>query len=210
MNNINDVEEGFVKVREQGLFLHGHARFDLFIQQIDYEWNKVIDILKNHPIQYGMEVGTYGGGTFYTLCQLANDDATLVSLDLHQGQYDNIGYKEVGLRSLGKPNQTIYALNRDSHEEESFEWAKGVLLNNELDYLFIDGDHSYDGVKQDFEMYSPLVKEGGIILFHDIQPHNKGAQVDILWNEIKNNYRHEEFIYEPDIQTWAGIGVLWK
>jgi len=33
--------------------------------------------------------------------------------------------------------------------------------------LFPDGDHSYEGVKRDFEMYSPLVRPGGIIAFHD-------------------------------------------
>jgi hypothetical protein len=36
--------------------------------------------------------------------------------------------------------------------------------------LFIDGDHTYEGVRRDFEMYSPLVRKGGIIAFHDIYP----------------------------------------
>jgi len=45
-------------------------------------------------------------------------------------------------------------------------------LNGEpLDFLFIDGDHTYEGVKRDFEMYSPLVRNGGIIAFHDIVKH---------------------------------------
>ncbi len=33
--------------------------------------------------------------------------------------------------------------------------------------LFIDADHSYEGVKQDFELWSPLVEPGGLVLFHD-------------------------------------------
>jgi predicted O-methyltransferase YrrM len=43
-----------------------------------------------------------------------------------------------------------------------------LLKGSEGDFLFIDGDHTYQGVKQDFQMYSPLVKKGGIVAFHDI------------------------------------------
>ena len=206
--NFSDIETGFVIVREQGLFKRGHARPDLFTQQIEWEWQQVIDVLKKMDIQYGMEIGTYGGGTFYTLCQMSNDNAVLLDLDLHEGQYDNLEYKERGLKSLGKGNQTIHVLNNDSQEQLSFGWAANILGENKLDYLFIDGNHSHDGVKSDFEMYSPLVKDGGIILFHDIVPHVKGANVYDVWIEIKNNYWHKEFIEKPGEQGWAGIGVL--
>ncbi|MEO0196406.1 MAG: class I SAM-dependent methyltransferase [candidate division WOR-3 bacterium] len=43
-----------------------------------------------------------------------------------------------------------------------------MLGNSKLDFLFIEGNHSYEGVKMDFEMYFPLVRKGGIIAFHDI------------------------------------------
>jgi predicted O-methyltransferase YrrM len=46
-----------------------------------------------------------------------------------------------------------------------------VLNEQNLDFLFIDGDHTYKGVKEDFEMYSPLVRKGGVIAFHDITKH---------------------------------------
>jgi hypothetical protein len=50
--------------------------------------------------------------------------------------------------------------------------------------LFIDGDHRYEGVRRDFEMYSPLVGAGGLIAFHD----NPGED----WG----------------VGQWGGIGVL--
>lgn len=40
-----------------------------------------------------------------------------------------------------------------------------------MDFLFIDGDHAYEGVKADFEMYSPLVRKGGLVALHDICVH---------------------------------------
>ena len=43
-----------------------------------------------------------------------------------------------------------------------------ALAGRPLDVLFIDGDHSYDGVASDFAAYGPLVRQGGLIGFHDI------------------------------------------
>ena len=84
-----------------------------------------------------------------------------------------------------------------------------LLAGKKVDLLFIDGDHSYEGVKKDFEMYSPLVADGGVIAFHDIAVHTKFAhcEVDRFWNEIKPVFRHREIIDDPK-QGWAGIGIL--
>jgi predicted O-methyltransferase YrrM len=84
-----------------------------------------------------------------------------------------------------------------------------ILDGEKLDYLFIDGDHTYAGVKRDFEMYSPLVRSGGQVAFHDIAEHTRepSCEVDKFWNEIKQHYRHREMIENPK-QGWAGIGVL--
>jgi predicted O-methyltransferase YrrM len=83
-----------------------------------------------------------------------------------------------------------------------------------LDLLFIDGDHSYAGVKRDFALYSPIVRPAGMIVFHDIAPHDThkfplepACEVDRFWREIKDSYRHTEIIDSPD-QGWAGVGVL--
>lgn len=51
------------------------------------------------------------------------------------------------------------------HQKYSTEAAKGWTAP--IDLLFIDGDHSYEGVKQDWDLFSPFVKEFGVTLFHD-------------------------------------------
>ena len=43
-----------------------------------------------------------------------------------------------------------------------------VRQDIKIDYLHIDGDHSYEGVKKDFELYSTIMSENGIITIHDI------------------------------------------
>ena len=58
-----------------------------------------------------------------------------------------------------------------------------VKQDIKIDYLHIDGDHSYEGVKNDFELYSTLLSENGIISIHD---------TDISY--------HNEFIKSDDIE----------
>ena len=82
-----------------------------------------------------------------------------------------------------------------------------------MGFLFIDGDHTYEGVKKDFEMYAPLCRKGGIIAFHDIVPgplENVGG-VPEFWNEIKGKYKHKELVRnsQQGQQGGYGIGILY-
>jgi predicted O-methyltransferase YrrM len=88
--------------------------------------------------------------------------------------------------------------------------VKALLGGQGLDYLFIDGDHTYEGVKCDFGMYGPMVRKGGLIAFHDIAeglPEMVGG-VPRFWQEVKSQYRHDEIIENRD-QGGYGIGVLY-
>jgi hypothetical protein len=75
--------------------------------------------------------------------------------------------------------------------------------------LFIDGDHSYEGVKKDFKMYSPLVKLDVLICLHDIIPgeYNKVGGVPEFWKEIRENYETRELV-EDRHQGGYGIGIV--
>lgn len=59
----------------------------------------------------------------------------------------------------------------------------------ELDALFIDGDHLYEGVKSDFDKFSPFVKKGGIIIFHDATVDADYCQVPaFIEKEVKKDW----------------------
>jgi hypothetical protein len=75
----------------------------------------------------------------------------------------------------------------------------------------IDGDHAYDGVRRDFELYAPLVGSGCPIAFHDILPHPlvERCEVDRFWDEIKHAYRHVEYV-DPGGAQYGGVGILWR
>ena len=100
-------------------------------------------------------------------------EATIISIDLPAGRFGG-GYpkfKENFYKSFATNKQKIFLFRENSHNPNTYEKVKVLLESQKLDFLFIDGDHSYEGVKTDFELYSPLVKKGGIISFHDIAKH---------------------------------------
>lgn len=78
-----------------------------------------------------------------------------------------------------------------------------------IDLLFIDGDHIYEGVRKDFEMYSPLVRKGGIIAFHDIcpGPPDMVGEVPSFWKETMGKYRNMSIVKDQS-QIGDGIGIL--
>ena len=161
-----------------------------------------------------LEIGTMAGGTLWLWCQLAYPTAHIVSVDLPGGDWGG-GYSEElvpKLLTYTKQQQTIQLFRCDSHDAQTLASVKRNLARQKtkIDFLFIDGDHTYDGVKSDFAMYGPLVKEDGLIVFHDIVDHTgiPDCQVKKLWDEIKVNHRHEEFISPKDGAAWGGIGVL--
>jgi len=145
-----------------------------------------------------LEIGTAGGGTLFIWCRLASDDATVISIDLPRGLFGG-GYpmwRAVLYRYFRKPRQKLHLIRGDSHDPRTLEKVKKILGSEELDFLFIDGDHTYEGVKRDFEMYSPLVRRGGVVAFHDIVP---GPQeyvggVPRFWSEVKSRHRHMEVV----------------
>ena len=109
---------------------------------------------------------------------------------------------------LADPEQ-VELLRGDSHDNQTRRQVNLLLEGEPVCLLFIDGDHSYDGVKKDFALYSPLVKREGIIAFHDIapSPNDSGKNgVPKFWVEIRKEYRHQKFV--EDWQGGFGIGLL--
>jgi len=170
------------------------------------------EILAAQSPESALEIGTYFGGTLFFLTRLASPHATIISVDLPGGKF---GGKYSPLRAwtykrFARRRQRLEILQGDSHSLEMLNCVKGVLAGQPLDYLFIDGDHTYGGVKRDFDQYACLVRGGGIIAMHDIAEHSPESGCDVFrfWNEIKLQYRHREIINDPK-QGWAGIGVLY-
>ncbi len=158
-----------------------------------------------------VEIGTASGGTLFMLTRAASADATLVSIDLPGGAFGG-GYpvwRAPLYRSFARSGQRVHLLRRDSHDPSTLEALRDVLGGRGVDFLLIDGDHTYDGVKKDFEMYRTLVGPGGMIGFHDIVPHSEesGCEVNRFWLEIRRSCDSVEFV-ENWQSRFGGIGLL--
>ncbi|MFQ5574549.1 MAG: class I SAM-dependent methyltransferase [Terriglobia bacterium] len=158
-----------------------------------------------------VEVGTALGGTLYLWTQAATEDATIVSIDLPAGLSGG-GYLESRsalYKAFARPRQNLYLLRANSHDPQTLQQVRRILGDHPVDLLFIDADHTYEGVKTDFILYGPLVQPGGLIAFHDIRPSpDPQIQVERLWTQLRGRYDVKEFVYPDRWGRELGIGLL--
>jgi predicted O-methyltransferase YrrM len=180
--------------------------------QSRWELDRLVEMVGQLRPARVAEIGTANGGTLFIWPHLATDDARIASIDLPGGAFGG-GYptwKAPMYRSFALPGQEIQLIRADSHADSTRTLLERWLDGQRLDFLFIDGDHSYEGVKQDFEMYAPLVRPGGLVALHDVAVHPPKMQchVDQLWKELRARYAETyEFIEPPDRGRY-GIGVV--
>lgn len=168
------------------------------ISQYDDEFYPLLQIFKNkNPISI-LEIGTHHGGTLYHWITKAPNEANIIAID---DQHINIDLYEEW------ENKRVYTwpLKADSKSEHALDVAKRFPP---YDWIFIDGDHSYEGVTSDWENYMPMLNENGIIVFHDITPHSN-REVDKFWREVKKYYPTKEIIGSTPWPDQCGIGVVY-
>lgn len=96
----------------------------------------------------------------------------------------------------------------DSHDKGTFKSLIFKIKKRNIDLLFIDGDHSFDGVRDDYFMYSALV-ERGIVAFHDIACEREDVDVPLFWsNLIQADHRYPYMtIFNWRKKDLMGIGL---
>jgi len=194
-------------------------RFSIAPSQVDSEVLAFLGELAVRQTTRFLEVGTGSGGSLFLAARAAAWNATLVSVDLPHSP-GNRGYppwKEKLYREFATAGQSVRLIRADSHTEETLRQVREVFGGEPVDAIFIDGDHSYDGVRRDYELYAPLVRPGGLVAFHDIVPDhrtrygrptaNHSGDVPRFWRELRRNRPHREIV-EDYAQDGYGIGIL--
>jgi cephalosporin hydroxylase len=179
--------------------------------QVPSEIESLLRSLHAERPKHILEIGTKKGGTLFLFSRVAAEDAQILSVDLPSGPFGG-GYPAWKIplyKSFALPKQKVHLIRGNSQEPATLQKVREILNGKELDFLFIDGDHTYEGAKRDFEIYSPLVKKNGLVALHDIVDHPTRADCEVnrLWTELRPKYDYEEFVEDPN-QGWAGIGVL--
>jgi predicted O-methyltransferase YrrM len=167
-----------------------------------------------------LEIGTANGGTLFLWSWLTPKGSVTVSVDLPEGHFGaglripgNEGYPYWRTRFYERfvnDGRTARLIKGDSHTDETRARVAEHLGGEGLDFVFIDADHTYDGVRTDFEMYADLVRAGGVIAFHDIVERRGNSQCEVsrFWQEVRRRHRYREIVADRN-QDWAGIGVLY-
>jgi predicted O-methyltransferase YrrM len=182
--------------------------------------------IKNTQAQSYMEIGSEYGGSLYVLSHALPPGSIIQSIDYPLNDKKSNVLKSV-LKRIETKGYVTGLISGDSHSEDVLEQVRGLHTPASIDILFIDGDHSYTGVKKDYDTYSEFVKTGGLIAFHDVSiPYDKeqsacekddydtrkqkrrDVEVSLFWNNIVSETCFRSIEINAGKQRPYGIGIL--
>ncbi len=161
----------------------------------------LVDTLRPRKI---VELGTHYGSSYFSFCQ------AITKLDLetqcyavdtwggdeHAGQYGEEVYRQVS-----EHNQQHYS-DFSTLVRSTFDQALEHFPQGSIDLLHIDGLHTLEAVRHDFESWLPKLSDRAVVIMHDTNVRERGFGVFQLLDELKQQYPHFEFAHGH------GLGVI--
>jgi hypothetical protein len=151
-----------------------------------------------------VELGTHTGNSYFSFCQSIRE--TNISCkayaidhwlgDEHAGIYGDEVYQKVS-----ETNEHWFS-DFSTLIKSSFSEAVSRFPNASIDLLHIDGAHSFENVREDFETWLPKLSPGAVVLFHDTVVKRDNFGVYLYWDSMRKNYEHLNFTHSN------GLGVV--
>jgi hypothetical protein len=171
-------------------------------------WNQHIPfafwLTQAHTPSIFVELGTCLGTSYFSFCQAVAAlqlPTRCFAIDTWQGDSHTGFYDESVFARVNVCNELKYA-HFSRLVRSTFDDALPHFLDGSIDLLHIDGLHTYDACRHDFESWLPKLSRRAIVLFHDTNVRERGFGVYRLWAELVDHYPHFEFVHEH------GLGVL--
>ncbi len=151
-----------------------------------------------------VELGCHSGNSYFAFCQAvqANRLATqCYAVDTWQGDTLTGHYEEEVYQSVLGYNTSHYG-EFSRLLRQTFDQAADHFSDGSIDLLHIDGLHTYDAVRHDFETWLPKLSARAVVLFHDVNVRELDFGVWRLWEELAAEHPHLCFDHSN------GLGVL--
>jgi GT2 family glycosyltransferase/glycosyltransferase involved in cell wall biosynthesis/predicted O-methyltransferase YrrM len=165
------------------------------------------DLVRNIKPGVIVELGTHKGTSLFSFCQAVKDGeikTEINAVDTWKGDQQAGFYGDEVFEEVKEIKNKYYKALRVKFWRMTFDEAVVQFEDNSIDVLHIDGLHTYEAVKHDFENWIKRIKPDGIVIFHDISVTRDDFGVYKLWRELKEKYQTMEFHHS------YGLGVLFK
>lgn len=151
-----------------------------------------------------VELGAHHGTSYLAFCQaIVANDVMCKSFavdtwtgDEHSGEYGEEVYEQLHAYHSRKYGGFSELLRM------TFDEAAGYFEDGSIDLLHVDGLHTYEAVKHDFEKWFPKLSDRAVVLFHDTSVREREFGVWRFWHELEQSHRSFEFTHGH------GLGVL--
>ncbi len=152
------------------------------------------------------ELGVHWGTSFFTFAQAIRDGrmakhCELIGVDTFEGEEHAGRYGPEVFETVNKIIKDAFPRLSITLHRCYFREALEQVEDGSVDLLHIDGLHTYEAVKDDFESWLPKVAPEGIVLFHDVEPDKEYGSAE-YWEELLESYPGFAFSH-----SW-GLGVL--
>lgn len=161
-------------------------------------------LMKLHRPSSLVELGTHKGDSYLAFCEAARRYSTGTvcrAIDTWRGDPQARHYGDEVLKELRARHDLDFG-GFSTLTQSTFDDALPLVSDGSVDLLHIDGLHTYDAVRHDFESWLPKLSPRGIVLFHDTEVRRDDFGVHRLWAELSERYGGFSFLHG------FGLGVL--
>lgn len=167
------------------------------LQQVKSEWISLLTYLEPIHPKLILEIGTGQGASALSLSHFTD---CIITVDITKPP--RAIFKEI------RENCECHFINDSTENHKCIRRIDQLLNGRPVDLLFIDGGHTRKDARRDYDKLSPLVRSGGLIVFHDIvfSTRHKKMECSVykVWQKLKPDFETIEYM----ATDWGGIGIL--